>query len=293
MILSSHGIIASQIQSFVGLLDTYPNAAAAYSVRKLRAAYTGSAIRVRRSSDNTEQDIGFTALGNLDESALTTFCSGTNGFITTWYDQSGNSENIVQSTAVVQPKIVNSGSVILTNGKPSPQYGSGTSQTYLRKTIGWSITNMSTFSVGYRTNQGGSYVYGRLISIAKSPNDDYENSNGYLVALCDASFNGFNPSALVLDTNSLGISYTFNTQVLISSRRNTTNAFIQSNNGSISSVASSGTTKTPDTLTFGNSALVGNSFLQGNLQENIIYLSDQSANQSAINTNINTYYGIY
>jgi len=31
----------------------------AYSLRKLRSAYTGSAIRVRRSSDSTEQDIGF------------------------------------------------------------------------------------------------------------------------------------------------------------------------------------------------------------------------------------------
>ena len=29
------------------LLDSYPNAAVAYSLRKLRSAYTGSAIRVR------------------------------------------------------------------------------------------------------------------------------------------------------------------------------------------------------------------------------------------------------
>jgi surface protein len=71
------------------LLDTYPNAAAAYSLRLLRSAYTGSAIRVRRSSDNTEQDIGFVS-NELDTSALTTFCSGTNGFVKTWYDQSGN-----------------------------------------------------------------------------------------------------------------------------------------------------------------------------------------------------------
>ena len=40
------------------LLDLYPSAAAAYSVRKLSNGYSGSAIRVRRSSDNTEQDIG-------------------------------------------------------------------------------------------------------------------------------------------------------------------------------------------------------------------------------------------
>jgi hypothetical protein len=58
---------------YVGLLDLYPNAAAAYSLRKLRAAYSGSAVRVMRSSDYTEQDIGFTAQGELDTASLLSF----------------------------------------------------------------------------------------------------------------------------------------------------------------------------------------------------------------------------
>lgn len=41
------------------LLDTYPNAAVAYSLRKLRDAYTGPAIRVRRAVDGIDQDFGF------------------------------------------------------------------------------------------------------------------------------------------------------------------------------------------------------------------------------------------
>jgi hypothetical protein len=54
------------------ILDTYPNAAVAYSLRKLRTAYSGSAIRVRRPSDNAEQDIGF--VGNdLDTASLLSF----------------------------------------------------------------------------------------------------------------------------------------------------------------------------------------------------------------------------
>jgi len=40
-------------------LDSYTNAGAAYSLRKLSKTYSGPAIRVRRSSDNLEQDIGF------------------------------------------------------------------------------------------------------------------------------------------------------------------------------------------------------------------------------------------
>ena len=121
MIISTHGIVASQISQFVGLLDDFPNAAAAYSLRKLSGSYSGSAIRVRRASNNDEQDIGF--VNNvLDTAALTTFCSGTNGFIKTWYDQSGNGKNIDTTNASIQPKIVNAGTYLgyveSTSGSP-------------------------------------------------------------------------------------------------------------------------------------------------------------------------------
>jgi len=93
------------------LLDTYPNAAVAYSLRQLRTAYTGAAIRVRRSSDNAEQDINFVG-GDLDTSSLLTFCGAGNGFITTWYDQSTTANNATQATATTQAQIVSSGAVI-------------------------------------------------------------------------------------------------------------------------------------------------------------------------------------
>jgi hypothetical protein len=54
------------------LLDTYTGAAVAYSLRQLRTAYTGAAIRVRRSSDNAEQDINFVG-GDLDTQSLLDF----------------------------------------------------------------------------------------------------------------------------------------------------------------------------------------------------------------------------
>jgi hypothetical protein len=71
------------------LLDRFAEGlAAAYSLSQLFTTYTGDAIRVRRSSDNAEADIGFDGT-DLDTSSLTSFCSGTDGFVTTWYDQSG------------------------------------------------------------------------------------------------------------------------------------------------------------------------------------------------------------
>jgi trimeric autotransporter adhesin len=92
--------------------------AAAYSLRRLYASYTGAAIRVRRSSDNAERDIGFIG-EHLDVFALLVFVGNGSGFVTTWYDQSGNGRHATQSTAANQPKIVASGVVITEGGRPA------------------------------------------------------------------------------------------------------------------------------------------------------------------------------
>ena len=107
------------------LLDSYPGASVAYSLRKLSSTYAGSAIRVRRSSDNAEQDINFTA-GVLDTSTLLTFCGAGNGFITRWYDQSGNLKDNVQLSLSAQPRIVLSGNLETLNSKPAVNYISNT-----------------------------------------------------------------------------------------------------------------------------------------------------------------------
>ena len=56
------------------LLDLYPNAAAAFSVRKLDQDYTGYCMRVREDSGDTEADIGFDGSGGVDQSAIATHC---------------------------------------------------------------------------------------------------------------------------------------------------------------------------------------------------------------------------
>ena len=124
------------------LLDRFAEGmAAAYYSGKLLTNYTGNAIRVRRSSDNAEADIGFDGT-DLDTSSLTSFCSGTDGFVTTWYDQSGNGNNATQATAASQPKIVSSGSVITVNGYRVIQYD-GTDDN-----LGTSLTATGTMLMG-------------------------------------------------------------------------------------------------------------------------------------------------
>lgn len=103
--------------SFTGILNkiSVPTATA-YSLRLLNKDYTGNAIRVRRSSDNAETNIGFVN-GKLDTATLLTFCGAGSGFVTTWYDQSGNGRNATQTTANNQPRIVNIGVLETLNGK--------------------------------------------------------------------------------------------------------------------------------------------------------------------------------
>jgi hypothetical protein len=86
-----------------------PAPRAVYSLRKKYSTAT-SAYRVRRSSDNAEQDIGFSGDAH-DTAALGAFVGAGSGFVVTWYDQTGNGEHFNQVTAANQPRIVNAGAV--------------------------------------------------------------------------------------------------------------------------------------------------------------------------------------
>lgn len=112
------------------------SASAAYSTRLLRTSYNSFCLRVRRSSDNAEANVAFdgsntvsatstvtiTAAGSSGLSvgatmAFSTFYAATSCFVTTWYDQSGNSKNAVQTTDANQPRIVNAGVIDKLLGK--------------------------------------------------------------------------------------------------------------------------------------------------------------------------------
>jgi Alpha-L-arabinofuranosidase B, catalytic len=93
---------------------------AAYSLRLLTKTYKGFAIRVRRSSDNTESDIGFTKSGLLDLAQLLAFCGSGDGFVTLWYNQTGLT-NMVQSIPSTQPTLVRAGVLNTKNGLPAIQ----------------------------------------------------------------------------------------------------------------------------------------------------------------------------
>jgi hypothetical protein len=275
--------------SYAYLLDDYSGAAAAYSLRLLRTAYTGDAIKVRRASDNTEQDIGFVN-NELDTSSLTTFCSGTDGFVTTWYDQSGNARNATQATAANQPQIVSSGSVILENGKPAIQFD-GTDD------------SLSATQIAFTNNLSFITVFNRYI-------DDI------FQFICGQGFGFVGTSALnqqatvgITGANQINGEYQYDSapgyDLLLSTNSNTqylhryyheknANANVYLNN-STNSIATLNNDIQSYTTPFaiGRSILRNNFTLNGSIQEIISYTSSQNSNDTGISDNINNFYSIY
>jgi hypothetical protein len=118
VIIRSKSSFPGAVASFVGAYDDIPNIVTAYSTRRLLTAYTGSLLRIRRSSDNEQQDFGYDGNGDLDTAAIATFVGGGSGFIVTWYDQSGGGYHANQATPAAQPLYVASGQ----NGRPVPRF---------------------------------------------------------------------------------------------------------------------------------------------------------------------------
>lgn len=254
------------------LLDTYGGAAAAYSLRKLSSTYSGNAIRVRRSSDNTETNIGFDGSGNLDESALTSFVGAGDGFVTTWYDQSGNVNHSTQTSATNQPQIVSSGNIVKVLGTTKPMIKFGTSS-YLDLTtlINVDGTDSSQFMTYQKSSTGANIIAwqnGAYFTWLNYGNVQYYG-NSYIV---DADFNTANELMLVGITMDYGVKLEFFKNNI--SQQTKTSAFSAEQR-------------------FNTLFPLSGAKIESYCNEFIFYSSDQNSNASGIQTNINTYYSIY
>ena len=93
-----------------------------FGLRKV-GSYSGPLIQVRRSSDNTTQDIG-TVGTSLDVASLKSFVGSGSGYIVRFYEQcSGTAGEMAQQTdPAKQARIVNGGVVELVNGRPAAYF---------------------------------------------------------------------------------------------------------------------------------------------------------------------------
>jgi len=253
--LNSVGESALQIAS---------GATAAYSLRSLTGG-DPRVVRVRRSNDDAEQDF---TVSEINSGALVAYVgSGNDGLVTTWYDQSGNGRNATQTTTANQPKIVNSGS-LLNDGLTFD----GTNDAFtMPDDIISNINSLSSFVV----SKG---ISGFALDVALS----LSGGTGTSVTM------GFHLATNI--TNLYG-----STQIALGSADGAKHLISLAAGGSNAESFFDGTSKGTASLISGYTAsgrIGSNSVLfhQGQIEEVIIYDSDQRANRVALETNIQTAY---
>jgi len=237
-------------------------------------------MRVRRSSDNAEADIGFSS-GWLDESALLTHVGAGDGYVTNWYDQSGVGVDFTQAVAVYQPQIVSSGTVLTQNGKPSLSSGGTTSNhniSMVTASTAFGQTDpFTTFNVTTNSSDGfgNAYVWNTGAFVSSRYNATrYQISDGILTLSSssgDCPINSQNINSLLFNDATSKIR---------------TNG-VEDASGDVGDPAI-GTT----TIRIFNDANAGTDGC-AQMQELIFMAGDQSANFTAIETDINTAFTVF
>ena len=260
------------------LLDYYTGAAAAYSLRSLSTSTT-NVVKVRRSGDDAESD--FTASQVSDEALAAWVRAGggtEDGFVTTWYDQSGNTNNATQATAASQPKIVSSGTLVTMNGKAAIE-SDGTDGKHLTTSDTALSGDLAIITVCRFDTLGlDSMIVGGTSPTTRSY---IWRANTNHITIRNNTENGFT-----------SFTVSFSSQDLLFLRRTGTTIGL-----SVNGSETTNTEQSTQGLDF-TANRIGGGFsdgysLDGAYQEIILYNADQSANRTGIEANINDYYNIY
>lgn len=265
----------------------------AYSFRKVISTATLS-CRVRRSSDNAEQNIGF--VGNdLDTASLLSFVGANNGFITTIYEQKGTGKNLTQISAINQFQIVASGVINTLNGKP----------TCVTTASKWMLTPYNLYPFALTDSNSIFSVTQPISQVGGGFNIDFLFSVGTGGLGTDRLFDNFtggsagNPTsyAMAIQPNASVIStaYSSGTKLQSSLFKNNeqkyylNNSLIGTNTNSLTAISNTVSLVVNNTSwSIGTTASANMYF-----SEIIIYKSYQNTAITDINTNINNYYSIY
>jgi hypothetical protein len=199
------------------------------------------------------------------------------GFVETWYDQSGNGNDAVQQVSGKQPKIVDAGVLVSEGGKPA--FNVDGVDDLLE--LGSAITNVGDFYVSLVSVM--EETSGLQAILGADTNTDYLRAKDSTWLLYTGTGAG--------DTGNVGWSATFDSRYLMSFNRSGSTVTAQLN-GSSAGTGTNGNDIGFITKLFqrgGNTTQLW----KGNVQELIIYDTDQSANRPAIEANINNQYDIY
>ena len=274
------------------ILSGNGDAAAAWSIRAVNPDYTGALVLIRRSSDNAEKafypdaDFGL-SLTSEDGTSVTlgTWIGSDNGYVKTWYDQSGNSNNATNTTASNQPEIITSGVLITDNSKAAFEFNGLTNSREL------TVSSALTF------NQDSS-----IISVASSNDNTNEQTiyNLQIDAISRQFALGYNRDG----TNRIGSSIRLSNSSFVNSGDAIAD-MTQRLYSQIGICSTSTNTLYIDGVTATNTyrprATTGNSiggrsgafFLSGKIQEVILWESNKTSVLTDLEANVNNFYSIY
>lgn len=274
MIVQNHYIFGKKSENL--LLDIYNGASYAFSIRKLSSSYNGNCIRVRRSSDNSELDIGFDINGDLDITALSSFVGANDGYVSIWYNQDGTSNNLIQTTNASQPIIIETGVLKTVNGKAAIVTNSNSLM------VSENFISIAPDSLSYVFNYfiGSRQASGAIISVSSGSGWNlYQTSN--------VINNRFNSTTL-----SYSGTFTTNTQVALSLYRdNSSNGTLYKDGASLIS----GTLNNnwmDRYMSIGKTAFT-NSTSGASYQEIVSWVGDKYSVINDIHANGNNYFNIY
>ena len=245
---------------------------------RFRTAINGSDVNILAPNDVVYID-------NL------TFTQNTsNGYVPIWYDQSSLGNDAIQNTASEQPKIFDGvNGVVEINGKPSIDF-SGTAHLQTVDT-GIDVLIEQIQIVAYINTQiTTTSPIQQLLNTYGSAGFEGLAFGGVTGSLTNETFTILNDGSAreaITDVINIG-QYLFT----IDWNGNSHNIYLDSNTGSYISTATPVQLNSRQ-LTIGR-RLTGTSFdFGGQIQELILYASDQSSNRVAIEDNINNRYSIY
>jgi hypothetical protein len=295
------------------ILNSYGSADHAYSLRRLSGSYSGTPLRVRRTTSTpsvttTTVDVSFDSNNVVSLNSPITFVSGVsttatnlgqfcasivngytnpdgvntnqNIFVSTWFDQSGNSKNTIQATTSRQPRLINAGNLETSGGKVAVRFTRASSQFLTIVDTTANISNMSSYWVGQFSGIAGSQI-GYLWS-DRLPTDRFYfpyNLSGNIVGAYAGTTSAFFFNALSSDRKLY--------EMLAPNPLSP--AFVTAYSNGVQAV------NTP-ILNSGQSTDIqigtgGTNFFDGFIQEIIGYQSN--ANRLEKETNINDYWTIY
>lgn len=236
-----------------------------------------------------------------------------NGFVKTWYDQSGNGYNMVQTTAAAQPKIIDANNLVTTNSIASISFD-GTDDYMTASIVGFqSYSNLSSFVIAQPIAAAaadtqtflpwffGDFTVSRYTTPFGSATSSLTGEKHTILFSNNSPINGGRLGSTTYNRNS-------NQQILLSGFNLTTGTSIFQNNSSITlDLASLMTASTPSApvntgYTTSNNVFLNTQFTSpstytispaAKFQTLLFYSSDQTSNRVNIETFLNSLYNIF